>query len=258
VNVGDSYNAKGYNFDSGAATVGVDYLFTDHFLAGVLLNYTGTEADLTGGGRIDANAFRGGVYASLFGGGAYVNAFAGGAYSSYNVDRQGLNSTVRGNTDGSDFNGLVTTGYDVHAGGFTYGPVASFQYTYTGLNGFNETGSLAPLHIQSGHGDSILSNVGARAAYDWHIGNMVLVPEIRATWQHEYGDDSDAITAEMLLGSPVFRVTGAPIGRDSLVLNAGFTLKITADISAYAFYDGELARTNYQANNVMVGFRTSF
>jgi outer membrane autotransporter protein len=258
VNVGDSYNAKGYNFDSGAATVGADYLFTDHFLAGVLLNYTGTEADLTNGGRIDANAFRGGVYATLFGDGAYVNAFAGGAYSSYNVDRQGLNSTVRGNTDGSDFTGLITTGYDVHAGGFTYGPVASFQYTYTGFNGFNETGSLAPLHIQSGSGQSILSNVGARAAYDWHIGSMVLVPEVRATWQHEYGDDTDAITADMLLGSPVFRVTSAPIGRDSLVLNAGFTLRITADISAYAFYDGELARTNYQANNVMVGFRTSF
>jgi len=258
VNVGDTYNAKGYNFDSGAATVGIDYLFTDHFLAGVLLNYTGTEADLTNGGRIDANAFRGGVYATLFGGGAYVNAFAGGAYSSYDLDRRGLNSTVRGNTDGSDFNGLVTTGYDVHAGGFTYGPVVSFQYTYTGLNGFNETGSLAPLHIQSGHGDSILTNVGARASYDWHIGSMVLVPEVRATWQHEYGDDSDAITAAMLLGSPVFRVISSPIGRDSLVLNAGFTLKITADISAYAFYDGELARTNYQANNVMLGFRTSF
>jgi uncharacterized protein with beta-barrel porin domain len=62
----------------------------------------------------------------------------------------------------------------------------------------------------------------------------------------------------MLLGSPVFRVTSSQIGRDSLVLNAGFTLRITADISAYAFYDGELARTNYQANNVMAGFHTSF
>jgi outer membrane autotransporter protein len=258
VTVGDSTNAAGFNFASGAATVGVDYRFTEHFVAGVLLNYTGTTADLVDNGRINADAFRGGVYASLFGGGAYVNAYLGGAYSDYDVTRPGLGSFVRGNTNSGDFNALIATGYDVHAGNFTYGPVASFQYTYTGVDSFNETGSLDPLHINSSSGESILTNVGARATYDWHIGSMVLVPEVRATWQHEYSDTFDEISATMLLGSPAFSVTSSPIGRDSLVLNAGFTLRITPDWSAYAFYDGELARANYQANNLLVGFRASF
>ena len=258
VAVGDSTNAAGYNFGSGAATVGVDYRFTEHFVAGVLLNYTGTNADLLGNGRINANAFRGGIYASIFGGGAYVNAYLGGAASDYDVSRPGLGSLARGSTGGGDFNALITTGYDVHAGNFTYGPVGSFQYTYTGLDSFDETGSLAPLHINSNSGDSFLTNLGARATYDWHIGSMVLVPEVRATWQHEYGDTFDSISAAMLLGSPAFSVTSSPIGRDSLLLNAGFTLRITPDLSVYAFYDGELARTNYQANNLLVGFRASF
>ena len=74
VSVGNSFNAAGYNFDSGGVTFGVDYKFTDHFVAGVLFNYTRTRADLTEGGRLDVDAFRGGAYASLFGGGAYVNA----------------------------------------------------------------------------------------------------------------------------------------------------------------------------------------
>ena len=258
VNVGDSPNAKGYNFDSGAATVGVDYLFTDHFLAGVLLNYTGSTVDLINNGRLDANAFRGGVYASLFGSGAYVNGFVGGAYSDYDVTRQGLGGTVRGSTSGGDFNALITTGYDFHAGGFTYGPVGSFQYTYSDLDSFNEQGSLVPLHINSGHGDSLLTNLGARATYECHIGSMVLVPEIRATWQHEYGDVFDEVSASMLLGSPAFAVSSSPIGRDSLVLNAGFTLRLTPNMSAYAFYDGELACSNYQTNNLLIGFRVSF
>ena len=236
----------------------MDYRFTDHFLAGVLLNYTGSTVDLINNGRLDANAFRGGVYASLFGGGAYINGFVGGAYSDYNMTRQGLGGTVRGDTSGGDFNALIATGYDFHAGGFTYGPVGSFQYTYSGLDSFNESGSLAPLHINAGHGDSLLTNLGARATYECHIGNMVLVPEVRATWQHEYGDVFDEVSASMLLGSPAFTVTSSPIGRDSLVLNAGFTLRLTPNMSTYAFYDGELARSNYQANNLLVGFRASF
>jgi outer membrane autotransporter protein len=256
--VGDSFNASGYNFDSAAATLGIDYRFNEHFVAGVLVNYTGTTADLVDGGRLNANAFRGGVYASLFGGGAYLNAFVGGADSNYDVSRQGLGSFVHGETNGADFNAMIATGYDFHVGGATFGPVGSFQYTYTGVDSFNESGSLDPLHINSGRGDSYLTNVGARATYDWHFGSMVLIPEVRATWQHEYGDTFDEISATMLFGSPAFTVTSSPIGRDSLVLNAGFTLQITPLLSAYAFYDGELARTHYEANNVLAGFRYSF
>ena len=136
--------------------------------------------------------------------------------------------------------------------------MASFQYTYTSLDAFNERGSLDPLHINAGYGSSLLTNVGMRATYDWHIGSMALVPEVRATWQHEYGDVFDEVSATMLPGGPAFGVTSSPIGRDSLLLNVGFTLRITPEFSAYAFYDGELARANYEANNVMLGFRASF
>ena len=163
VRVGDSSNAAGYNFGSGAATVGIDYRFGEHFLAGVLLNYTGTSADLVDGGRLKANAFRGGAYASLFGGGAYVNAYAGGADNDYDVRRAGLGGFARGSTSGGDFNTLIAAGYDAHAGGFTCGPVASFQYTYTSLDAFNEAGSLDPLHVHAGYGSSLLTNVGVRA-----------------------------------------------------------------------------------------------
>jgi len=258
VNVGDSSNAKGFNFGTGAATVGIDYRCCEHFLAGVLLNYSGSTVDVAGGERLNANSFRGGVYASAFGAGAYVNTYIGGASSDYDMNRPGFGGSVHGSTGGGDFNALIATGYDVHAGGFTYGPVASFQYTYTGLDSFNERGSLDPLHVNSGYGTSLLTNVGMRATYDWHIGGIVIVPEVRATWQHESGDVFDEVSATMLFGSPAFTVTTSPIGRDSLMLNAGFTIRITPTISAYAFYDGELARTNYQANNVMVGLRTSF
>lgn len=86
---------------------------------------------------------------------------------------------------------------------------------------------------------------------------MVLTPSVRATWQNEFGE-SNSIGADLLPGSPTFSVNCAQISRDSLLLNAGFTLQINPRVAVYAFYDGELARTNYQANNVFSGIRISF
>jgi autotransporter-associated beta strand protein len=258
VSVGDSSNAAGYNFASGGVTFGADYRFSENFVAGALFNYTRTRADLVDNGRLDSDAFRGGVYASLFGGGAYVNGFLGAGYSDYDMRRAGLDTTVRGDTSGGEFTGMIQTGYDAHLGALTVGPVASLQYTYTGLSDLEEKGSLDPLHINSSREQSIRSNMGVRATYDWHVGRYILTPELRATWQHEFGDVIDSATASMLFGSPNFTVTSPAIGRDSLLLNVGFTLTITPEIAAYLFYEGELGRFNYQDSNILLGVRMDF
>ena len=124
VSVGSTSNARGYDFDSGGFTLGLDYRFSDHFAAGVLFNYTRTDVQLTGNGSIKADAVRGGVYASVFGGGAYLNAYIGGAYNDYDTRRSGLQGRPRGSTDGSEFTSFVSAGYDARAGDFTFGPIA--------------------------------------------------------------------------------------------------------------------------------------
>ena len=55
-----------------------------------------------------------------------------------------------------------------------------------------------------------------------------------------------------------FTVDGPEIGRDSLLLSAGFAVQWNDRISTYAYYDGELFRTNYLSNNVSAGFRVTF
>jgi len=53
-------------------------------------------------------------------------------------------------------------------------------------------------------------------------------------------------------------VTSPKIGRDSLLLGAGFAVLWSDRISTYIYYDGELGRTNYQSNNVSAGVRVTF
>ena len=88
---------------------------------------------------------------------------------------------------------------------------------------------------------------------------MVFRPELRLGWQHEYSDTIFGIDSRLGDGAgPGFRVHGPATGRDSLILGAGFALLFSERVSTYLYYDGELARANYEANAVSGGFRISF
>jgi outer membrane autotransporter protein len=179
--------------------------------------------------------------------------------SDYETHRTALLGTANGSTDSGTVNVLVAGGYDWTTGALTIGPIASFQYTYVGLNGFTETGSLAPLRFGDQSVDSIRTALGVKVSYDWKIGSMLIRPEIRASWQHEYGDSTYSIVAGFANGAGNnFTVDGPTIGRDSLLIGAGVAVLWNDRISTYVYYDGELARTNYDSQSVSAGVRITF
>jgi outer membrane autotransporter protein len=91
------------------------------------------------------------------------------------------------------------------------------------------------------------------------VGHVLVKPEIRAAWQHEFGDTDYAVVARFANGAGnSFTVTGPAVGRDSLLLGAGVAVLFNDRVSMYAYYDGELARTNYSSNNVTAGLRFTF
>jgi outer membrane autotransporter protein len=55
-----------------------------------------------------------------------------------------------------------------------------------------------------------------------------------------------------------FHVSGPQLGRDSVVLGAGFAIRLSERWSTYFYYDGELGRRNYQSSSVTGGLRTTF
>ncbi|HSI14708.1 MAG TPA: autotransporter domain-containing protein [Chthoniobacter sp.] len=259
VNVDGDNNARGYDINTGGFTVGVDYKVTPNFAVGLMAGYAGTGTDLNNGGRVFVNGGKLGLYATYFTGGFYVDTAVNGGYNSYDLRRDGLNGTARSDTDGGEVNVLFATGYDFKVGGLTVGPTASFQYTYLGIDSFEERGSLAPLRFKSQGQDSVRTSLGMKASYDWKVGGVVIRPELRAAWQHEFGDDSYALDSSFNNGNgDLFTVNGPVIGRDSLLLGAGFAILWNERTSTYVYYDGELGRSNYNAHNVSGGVRVSF
>src|SRR6202043_1134996 len=116
------------------------------------------------------------------------------------------------------------------------------------FDGFTESGSLAPLIINDQHVDSIRTAFGMKASYDWKVGNVLIRPELRAAWQHEYGNSAYSIVASFANGAGTsFTVSSPRIGRDSLLPGAGVAVLLSDRISTSIYYDGELGRTNYQS-----------
>lgn len=249
----------GAEFNTGGVTIGADYRVSENLVVGISGSYANTSSDLWRDGSLDVNSGRGALYASAFNGGAYVNGLIGGGYNSYKTRYATVGgNTSRGDTNSGEFDALLGGGYDFRTGGFTVGPVGSLQYTYIGLNSFTETGAFAPMAFPSQSQNSLRSALGARASYAFVVGEMVIRPEIRAQWAHEFLNSTTAIEAGFAAGGGAFRVNGQSIGRDSLLVDAGVTLDFSPAYSVFAYYTGEIGRTNYSSNGVNGGFRVSF
>jgi outer membrane autotransporter protein len=82
---------------------------------------------------------------------------------------------------------------------------------------------------------------------------------VRAAWQHEYGDAAYEIDSSFANGAGnTFTVNGPRIGRDSLLVGAGFAIQLNDRWATYFYYDGELGRTRYDSHNVSGGVRMAF
>ena len=127
------------------------------------------------------------------------------------------------------------------------------------LDGFRERGSLAPLALARQSGESLRTTLGLKAGYELRFGRILVRPELRAAWQHEFGDRSYALDARFANGAGnAFTVVGPALGRESLLLGAGVAVEFSERTTAYLFYDGQIARTNYDSHSVSVGFRLAF
>jgi outer membrane autotransporter protein len=259
-NVDSAPNARGYDVNTGGFTLGVDYRLTPNFALGLSAGYAHTSVSVDSpGGNIDVNAGTIGMYATVFGNGFYLDTALSGGPSGYTTHRTALQGSANGSTSGGDFNFLVAGGYDWTKGNLTIGPTASFQYGYVALDGFSETGSLAPLKFPRQNTESERTAVGGKASYEWKIGNITAIPQFSAAWQHEFGSTEYSVVASLASAAGnSFTVFGPPIGRDSLLIGAGATVILNERVSTYLYYDGEFARTNYLSNNVSGGVRISF
>jgi outer membrane autotransporter protein len=259
VNVEDDGSAKGYDFTTGGFTIGIDYRVTHNLVLGLMGGYSHSWTDLTPSGSIDVDSGWGGIYYGYFDHGFYVNGAVYGGHYTFESARATLLGMANGSSEGGELSTYIASGYDFHLGHLRIGPLAALQYAVASLDGFTERGSLAPLRVGSDSQDSLVTDVGFRAADHLPVGKVILNPFVRVAWEHEYKYSSLPISAGLtdVSGSPA-TITGPRVGHDSAVINAGLTIQWSQRVSTYVSYDGQLGRSRYNSNGVSGGVRYAF
>src|SRR5208337_3504545 len=228
VNVDGDANANGYDFTTGGFSLGIDYRISDQLAIGAMGEYSHTWTSLQPSGDIDVDSGRGGLYATWFNQGIYLNAAIYGGHNTYESSRSSLGGLATGGTEGAEWSTFISGGYDLHFGHLSVGPIAALQYTYLNIDGFSEKSSLAPLQIHSGSAESLRSDVGFRAFYQWQIGKILVEPSLKAAWEHEYKYSALPITAGFAgIPGPSATFFGPSEGHDSAVVSAGISAQLT-------------------------------
>ena len=256
----------GYNSESGGVTAGLTYKWNKNVSSGIYCGYQGTYtksgangSGLGTGSSLTDNALRFGVfgtYGQENGKGFYANALAGGAYHNLQATRviqfPGLNRTASSAPGAGELDTMLATGYDVQKGNFTFGPTASLQYTYLGVNSLNETGAQSLNFNSSGwNSSSMLSSLGAHAAYTWYAHkNIVVVPQISLNWQHEFMQNPYAISGNLGGVSPTFSNWSASPIRDYLYTGVGFTVEFAKRWNTSFFYNAVAGNQNLTSQNI--------
>jgi autotransporter-associated beta strand protein len=253
----------GYNSQSGGVTTGLTYKWNDSFGTGLYAGYEGTYANYGGGSRLIDNSVRFGVFGT-YGQknskgealGFYANGLAGGGYNNYQTTRAitfgGINRTANASPGAGELDTMLAGGYDMKKGNFTFGPTASLQYTYLGVNGVNETGAQSLNFNSSGWNTaSMLSSVGAHAAYNWQVKpDILVVPQISLNWQHEFMQNPYSVNGNLGGTSPSFNNTSATGIRDYLYTGIGFTVEFAKRWNTSFFYNAAAGNNNLTSQNI--------
>ncbi len=260
----DKPDFAGFGYRIGGATIGFDRTLSDNLMAGVSFGYSGTDVNLDlhqGNGYI--MNLSGSLYGSYFTENGYVEgaiSYGRNQYSNHRFLTIGaLQSEADSDHDGDLFSAYLGGGYYFHANGWRVGPFASLRYIYLNEEGFTETGADSlDLTVDRRATDSLVSELGLRAARAFKTTNGNLIPELSAALNYDF-DTNDGMITSSFTGSPgaEFSIKGYEVEKYGVVVGAGLTFVHKSGISAALKYNGEF-REKYQAHGILGQLRYSF
>ena len=260
-----SSRQTGFGFTMAGFTAGADYRFQERFLVGLATGYGHTGAGFkgSGGGSVENHTWPLAAYAAYLPESFYAFGSLGYALNLFHVDRQIAVGTIArkpgGNTAGHQFNAYGEAGYDLKPGRLVLTPMATLAYSRLWINGFNEGGggSLS-LKVNPQQADSLQTGVGAKLAAPLKGKGVALVPQIYATYQHEFADNTRNLDARLSQGGNTFTFRTDQRGHDFAVVGAGATFFGGKNFSLQVGYNAELGRAKYTAHTVNSALRYEF
>ncbi len=249
-------NGAGYQFSTRGTTAGVDYRMAKELAGGLLIGYDDSGSDQSTG-TVNMTGGQLGLYTGWKSDDFHIEALIDAGIDSYTTQRTAFDGAADGSTSSLEYSGLLNVGYDIPVGDFEMDTFLSGQFTQVNVNGFNETGSLAPLTFTNQSEAYLDSDLGFQLSDSWKVGKMKLSPSLNAAWEHVYQGNLDSLIANFGTGNN-FAVYGSGTGTDAAVLGGGLKAEFPRGFSVYFDYQGKQGMTNYTEQSFTGGINVAF
>jgi outer membrane autotransporter protein len=243
--------------------IGADYSFNNNWLVGAVANFSHDDVTFNqsaGNTKLDSYLF--GLYGQYRQGPWYVNAIGSGGFSNYTTARNilppALPAVAHSSYNGENYGGYVEGGWDFPVSSFKVTPFVGLGYLHQTIDQFTETGAGIEDLTVKGDEDSLQTSLGIRASTTFQVGSGWLMPEVRASWQHEFLDDSQQITNAFAINpGDTFIIKGAKLSRDSGTVGAGLTYTMSPSTKLFLDYDFR-GNSDFTSHMVSAGLKWTF
>ncbi len=251
-------NADGFDYGVGGTQMAVQRnLDARHSLGGWANLAWGNVRGERLNESADLENYHFGTYLTGFDGFGYYLLNGGLGYDHGDVRRTieigNVSASTRGWFDGWQANGYFERGLSVAHQGWNLQPYGALQYLYLRQDGFRETGGgLLNLAVSGIDAHSLRGILGGRVSTTRRgPAGLVMTPEFRAAWLHEFLDTEQSFNAGLADLGGSYTVRGVDLGRDWVNLGGGVNLMSGPGSRLFAGYD--LQFNEYQALHVGSG-----
>ncbi|WP_371345764.1 autotransporter domain-containing protein [Ancylobacter sp. IITR112] len=236
-------NARGLDSNTGGFLIGGDTRVED-WRVGMFGGYSSTSFDSTADAATGSSEnWHIGAYA-----GRSWDALAlrtGLAYSWQDVDLSrtvalpGFVGAAKADHNAGTFQAFGELAYGLDAGMVRLEPFGNLAYVQLHTDGYTETGSSAALRVDGSTTQTTFSTLGLRLAAPLPSAAMQATFHGTLGWRHAFGDVIPTQTQSFLIGGLPFTVSGAPLGEDVAVVEAGLEMVLTPAVSLNIAYGGQ-------------------
>lgn len=270
----------GYGFQTNGVTAGVDYRFSDSWIAGVTGGFAKYDSTLdAGGGHLNTQGWSLSAYSTLYRKNSwYVDGVLTFGHNSFDISRHifyslttnagttTIDQQANSSSNGNSIEGAFTVGRDFQNGPWSFGPYLRATYTRLSFGTANETlisglpGNGLGLVINSRDVTSDAVVFGGKLTFASSHSWGVLIPHMQFEWEHDFQDNPNNLEAHFLAdptATPII-VHGAKVDTDFGRLGFGLSFILTGGKSGFVYYEKTLGRDGITQDNLALGIRLEF
>ncbi|RXN86195.1 autotransporter outer membrane beta-barrel domain-containing protein [Achromobacter aloeverae] len=244
---GRAHSAKGRQ-NSAGVFMGADAAVGDGWRMGGALGYMDSRLSVP---SLRSSATMASYSAIVYGGKAIpagpgaIHLALGGAYTWHDVRTRrrvsggGLDQQLRGDYAANTVQLFSELGYDTPVTPeLTVQPYAGLSYSDYRRRAFTERGGSAALSGRRQRGDTTTATVGVRGAQALKLGRHEALATGALAWRRNAGNLRTRASLSFDAGDS-FTVTGAPVARDSVLVETGFQVRVGKSTAVRVDYAGQ-------------------